>query len=247
MNRLIRLLGFLALAAFLISGCKKGTDLPGTLPVTGELKVLLDTAYVPLSAIDSAIATWGVSGQVQQQKLLLAGDTLWYPLQQLVSGRGRLTIQLYTNVRHKGLKLQFEKRWEVQLSDQSTIVIAGPLSLNDPEWLPRIIIEDKDWTGLTAIVALRTSDPYFSIRNIPARWPLVGLSRGYYKNLNGQLVAEKVWNNDGSSRQDIEDRSFFSDLNQQMSGKPWNWMTIDMDVFSLTDNQSFSFSFACPR
>ncbi|HEY0041453.1 MAG TPA: hypothetical protein VGB71_12350 [Flavisolibacter sp.] len=247
MKKYTSLLNIFLLAVLLISSCKKEHAPNGRSPINNTLEVRLHTSYLPASKIDSAILIWEAAGQTKRQKFLFSGDTLRLLLKQFNSGQGRMAIQLYTQVKLQGHKLQFEKRWEFSLSHHQPIVTPGPADLNDPDWTPRVIIQEKEWTGLTAIIGLRPTDPYFAIRNIPERWPLIGLGRSYYKKLGGQLVAEKIWNNDGTNRQVIEDRTYFLPLAGEVADTPWGWINIDLDIFSHTENTSFSLSFGSPR
>jgi hypothetical protein len=246
MNSLKHLIGFFS-AALLISSCKKENDFPENLPVNNDLEIRLDTSYVPFSKIDSALVIWEVAGQVQQHKLKLSGDTLRFPVHQLIVGKGRMTLQLYTQVKHRGEYLQFEKRWNAHVSKQNSIIAAGPAGFNDGDWLPRVILKEKDWSGTVLIAAIRPNDPYFSIRNISPRWPLLGLVRAYYKKLGGQPLAEKVWTVDATGRLEIEDRTFFLSLGEQLANQAWTWVDINLDIVSRVENVMPSLQFSSPR
>ena len=157
-----------------------------------------------------------------------------------------MTIQLYSQVQTQWKDLQFEKRWKLRLSHHQPIHLNGPVGLNDPEWMPRVIL--KESPPFVAIIALRPGDPYFSLRNLPARWPLIELERGYYEIPGGvRYAGKKLWKCDGTCGTDIEDRSIFAGLGVDVGTKHWTWIELGVGLFSNTEYTGLAYSYRGPR
>src|SRR6478735_1749778 len=103
------------ISGLLLGACKKNKEELKTPAGSGNLEIRLDTGYMPVNKIDSAIVEWKINGASKTIKLQLSGDTLRAPLQEFSEGNGQLTIQLYTKVKVSNNDLQWEKRWQFQL------------------------------------------------------------------------------------------------------------------------------------
>ena len=241
MKNLIIILSLVLLA----TGCKKEKDVE-----THDLRVLevrLDGDYITAEKIDSAIAIWESGGTTQQLRFAFFGDTLRLPIQAFKEGSGTMTVQLYSQVMRASQPLQFEKRWELNLSHQQAVLHWGPGGNEDEEWMPRVILRNSS-SPIIIIVGLRPADPYFSLRNLPAKWPLLELERGYYEVPGGvRYAAYKLWKCEGVCGAVVEDRAYFASLGVQAGDKPWSWISIGVGLFSRTDQTSAAYSYGCPR
>jgi hypothetical protein len=240
--------GLACLLILLIARCSKEGNTVVKPADPGEIKVKLNLSYIPSAKIDSAVLIWETFGQMQRLYAGNLGDTLQFDASALKGSTGVLTIQLYTQVKKDGMKLQFEKRWTTGLGSAASAPVAGPAGFYDPEWMPRVILEENGWTETMIIIALRPGDPYFAIRHIPPRWPQLGIARSYYQKAGGRLITEKIWRADGTGKTEIEDRSFFAGLQRQLEGKDWGWIELTADVFNPNDIiAGFSLSYNGPR
>lgn len=229
----------------LVMGCKKEGTGEGRDSQVLELR--LDADYISAEKIDSAIAIWEAGGTTQRWRFAFFGDTLRIPIEAFKEGSGTMTVQLYSQVTRAGQPLQFEKRWELNLSHQHALLHWGPGGYEDQEWMPRVILRNSS-SPIIIIVGLRPADPYFSLQNLPAKWPLIELERGYYEVPGGvRYAAYKLWKCDGVCGSAVEDRTYFASLGPQAGDKSWEWISIGVGLFSKTDQTSAAYSYGCPR
>lgn len=228
------LLATLLLTSFL-NGCKKD-DVVIIPPTVKEnvIAVKLDNSYMPASKVDSAIITWELNGQVQQEKMQLSNDSVYANIKKFTKGNGRLGIQLYTKTKLKQQDLQWERRMELNLKHEESLVWNAPADVNENGWFPRIIMIDAP-TGFTAIVGIRPADPYFMLKNIPAGFK-IELERGYWVIPGGAIsVAHGLWKCNTvctDSRGIIENREFFSNLLAATNGREWKMLDVGVGLFS---------------
>jgi hypothetical protein len=64
--------------------------------------------------------------------------------------------------------------------------------------MPRVILTEG-FTKFIAILGVRPDDPYFCLKNLPAKYPYIEFERGYYKipvirlALNPAVVVDGRW------------------------------------------------------
>jgi hypothetical protein len=241
-------LSAVALSGILISclltgACKKNKEGYETPAGPGNLAIKLDTSYTPVNKIDSAIAIWEINGSAKTLKLQLSGDTLQAPLQELSEGNGRLTIQLYTKVKVNNTDLQWEKRWQFQLQHTEPVIVQGPVNYEDKNWMPRVILTES-FTKFIAILAVRPEDPYFCLKNLPAKYPYIEFERGYYKIPGGvEYAGYGYYKCNGTCGTELENRTFFANMGDMVGIKPWTSLWMGVGLFSKTEYNSYGVSF----
>lgn len=229
--------------SLLLGACKKNKEEYKTPAGPGNLAIKLDTSYMPVNKIDSALAVWEINGSSKTLKLQLSGDTLRAPLQEFSEGNGRLTIQLYTKVKVNNTDLQWEKRWQFELQHTEPLILQGPASYEDNNWMPRVILTES-FTKFIAILAVRPDDPYFCLKNLPAKYPYIEFERGYYKIPGGvEYAGYGYYKCNGTCGTELEDRTFFAQMGNMVGIKPWTSLWMGVGLFSKTEINSYSVSF----
>lgn len=231
------------ISGLLLGACKKNKEELRAPAGPGNLDIRLEPGYMPATKIDSAIAVWEINGTSKTIKLQLNGDTLRAPLQQFGEGNGQLTIQLYTKVKVNNTDLQWEKRWQFQLHHNEPILLQGPANYEDKDWMPRVILTES-FTKFIAILAVRPEDPYFCLKNLPAKYPYIELERGYYKIPGGvEYAGYGYYKCNGTCGTDFEDRNFFANMGNMVGIKPWTSLWMGVGLFSRTEINSYGVSF----
>lgn len=230
-------------SGLLLGACKKSKE-EGTTPAASRnLEIRLDTGYMPVNKIDSAIVEWKINGASKTIQLQLSGDTLRAPLQEFSEGTGQLTIQLYTKVKVSNNDLQWEKRWQFQLQHNEPVLLKGPTNYEDANWLPRVILTES-FTKFIAILAVRPEDPYFCLKNLPAKYPYIEFERGYYKIPGGvEYAGYGYYKCNGTCGTELEDRSFFANMGNMVGIKPWTSLWMGVGLFSKTEINSYGVTF----
>ena len=237
------------LGMVLIIGCKKEATPPGRAPIPGDenprLAIKLDQDYLTAAKIDSAILLWEINGQVQQAKLQLSNDTLFTETKNLTKGAGQLTVQIFSKIVLRFRNLQWEKRTNVSLQDKESVNWKAPASYDDVEWNPRVIMIDAP-SRFTAIIALRPTDPYFLLKNIPAGFK-IELERNYTRIPGGaEIVAGGLWKCNTictDARGIIENREFFRPLATQIAGREWKMVETGVGLFGSNHTAGPGFYF----
>jgi hypothetical protein len=226
---------FFAALLFLASCKKEGTSLPGPGPVESahRVAVKLNAGYLPAGKIDSALLTWENNGSVLQQRMQLSNDTLFTEMEALPKGTGRLTIQVFSSVQLRHRNLQWERQMDVTLKEGASVNLTAPVSIDDQEWFPRVIMVDAH-TQFTAIVALRPADPFFLLKNIPPGFK-IELERNYVAIPGGAvIVGGGLWRCNAvctDARGIIENRQFFTPLPAQIGNREWKMVEIGIGLF----------------
>jgi hypothetical protein len=221
----------------LFFACKKETSsVPGAMPAKGNIAriaVKLNSTYLPVEKIDSAILLWENNGQLQQERMQLTNDTLFTTLTKLNKGEGRLTIQIFSKVELRNKKLQFEKRSAVTLRNEESLNLAAPTGYDDPVWFPRVVLID-DFNQFTAIIALRPADPYFLLKNVPHGFK-IELERIYAAIPGGAvIIGAGLWKcntNCADERGIVENREFFKPLQAQIGNRVWKMVEVGVGLF----------------
>jgi hypothetical protein len=245
-----RLLTAALMSIVLLIACKKEITQPAPPPVPQEenprLAIKLTTDYLPAAKIDSAILLWELNGQVQQAKMQLSNDTLFTETKNLTRGSGRLTVQIFSNVVLRYRKLQWEKRTDLTLKDKESVNWKAPANYDDADWNPRVILVDAA-SQFTAIIALRPTDPYFLLKNVPPGFK-IELERNYTRIPGGaEIVAGGLWKCNTVCTDDrgmIENREFFRPLATQIIGREWKMVETGVGLFgpNYTSGPGFYFN-----
>jgi hypothetical protein len=233
----IKFFSAVILALLSIVSCKKDTaprdstsEPDVALPL---IAIKLNTSYVTRSKVDSALILWEVDGQTRTARMQMSNDTLYALTKDFRKGAGRLTVQVFSSVKLRNEPLQFERRMEVTLKEKQSIHLAAPESYDDAEWNPRVILMDED-TKLTAIIALRPTDSYFLLKNIPAGFK-IELERLYTRIPGGaEIVAGATWKCNTvctDAKGVIENREFFRSLATQIAGREWKMVQTGVGLF----------------
>ena len=222
---------FVLLAA---TACKK--EKPPLSPPTekaARISVKLNSNYLAPANVDSAILIWENNGNVQQQKMQLSNDTLFTGLKNLHYGQGQLTVQVFSTIALRNRKLQWEKRTALTLMTNKSVNLDAPFHYDDPAWNPRVILVDEP-TKFTAIVALRPSDPYFMLKNVPIGFK-IELERNYVAIPGGaHIVGGGLWKCNTvctDERGVIENREFFLPLPAKIGGQQWKMVEVGIGLF----------------
>lgn len=229
----------------IIGGCNKAKENPFPGDKNPRVAVKLNSHYLPAGKVDSAIVTWNINGQIQQERMQVSGDTLFTEISKLSKGSGRLTIQLFSSVQLRQQNLQWEKGVDATLKDVS-MNITAPVDIDDPAWFPRVIMIDPP-TKFTAIVALRPADPYFLLKNVPTGYK-IELERKYAAVPGGAvIVGSGLWKCNAvctDARGIIENREFFSGLPSQIGQRQWKMVEIGIGLFGsgYTTGPNFYFN-----
>jgi hypothetical protein len=232
-----------------ITGCKKQPIQPAPAPVPNEehprIAIKLNNDYLPAAKIDSAILLWELNGQAQQDKMEISNDTLFTETKNLLKGAGQLTVQIFSKVVLRQQNLQWEKRTALTLKEKQSVNWKAPANYDDAGWNPRVIMIDQP-SKFTAIIALRPTDPYFLLKNVPAGFR-IELERHYTRIPGGaEIVAGGTWKCNTvctDARGIIENREFFRPLATQIAGREWKMVETGVGLFGPNNTSGPGFYF----
>lgn len=225
------------LALLLITGCSKPPiqPLPAPPAVNAGIVIKLNNHYLTAEKIDSAILFWEINGKTYQERMRLSNDTLKVQAKHLDEGAGMLTLQLFSNVRLRQRKLQWEKRWNVTLKADEAIAVAAPSGFEDNGWFPRVIMTDPPH-HFTAIIALRPDDSYFYMKDIPPGFK-IELERNYVATPGGAIIiGGALWKCNTvctNAKGVIENRDFFQPLAERMQGRTYQMVEVGIGLFGI--------------
>jgi hypothetical protein len=228
------LTGILLSIVWIIGCTKTGTSpVPPTAEKNASIVIKLNNNYLPAEKIDSAVLSWEINGKLHQESMHLSNDTLSIKTKSLDKGDGMLTLQLFTSVRLRERKLQWEKRWNVNLKAGENIHVPAPVSFEDNGWFPRIIMLDPP-NRFTAIVALRPDDAYFFMKDIPTGFK-IELERNYVATPGGAvIIGGGLWQCNTvctDAKGVIENREFFRPLAERMNGRTYKMVEVGIGLF----------------
>ena len=145
----------------------------------------------------------------------------------------KITVQLFTNTSFNDQPLQFEREVSLTPASSDVIEVNAPASFTDLAWKPRVILDyQSPTTRYSAIVGLRTSDPYFEILNLPAGWSnRITVFRGYFKNDFQHLVTGSTWNCGNICSGNMVDRETFTHLPAQVDHLDWNKGAVEVAFY----------------
>jgi len=216
-------------ASLFFFSCKKD-DLQKT-KVSYNLSLRFNDNYMPLSRVDSAIATFELNGTKKDIKLVVKENLLAAPLTDFPEGTGKLTIIVYSTIRFSGVSRSewaFEK--EVDIRNAKDYEYNGPQEFNDPSWKPRVVLTSP--LGHKAVVALRPDDAYFRIINVGDEVERLTVHRAYWDLSNKmQAVAEGDWTcetNCRNSNRDVLNNDYFTFFPQLLGNKFWDAIRIEV-------------------
>jgi len=194
-----------------------------------NLTIDLDTNYMSGKKIDSAFATWTISGHAKTIKLAVEGNKLISSLAELSPGPGEMKITIYSNVKF----VYFQSLWlqtkTLSFEFDEAITLKGPSGFNDQEWLPRVILHN-DAMKIDAVAGMRPTDPYFFVKQADKNYREIFFSREYWRTKQGvQLIAGGAWNcksNCLNADGDILNEEFFKFLPNRIGTTAWNHIEI---------------------
>jgi len=196
-----------------------------------NLSLLFNDDYMPLSRVDSAIATWEVNGTKKDIRLTVKEGMLAAPLTDFAEGLGKLSIIVYSTVRFSGVSRSewaFEK--EVDIRHVKEYEYKGPDSFADPSWKPRVVLTSP--LGHKAVVALRPDDAYFRIINVGDDVEKLTVHRAYWDLSDKmQAVAEGDWTCETgcrNSNRDVLNKDYFTFFPALLGNKFWDAIRIEV-------------------
>ena len=227
--KIIQVYFALVVLLFTFAACTKEPPVPGPVKTVKNLTIDLDTNYMSGKKIDSAFATWTISGHAKTIKLAVDGNKLTSSLGELSPGTGEMKITIYSNVKF----VYFQSLWlqtkTLTFEFDEAITLKGPSGFNDQNWLPRVILHN-DAMKIDAVVGVRPSDPYFFVKQADKNYREIWFSREYWRTKEGvQLVAGGAWNcksNCLNADGDILNEEFFKFLPNRIGTNAWNHIEI---------------------
>jgi hypothetical protein len=224
------LLPFSFICILFITSCKKESIETRPVAEKAQLTIGLAKNYMPEAKIDSAFATWTVTGHQQKVRLDIRHDSLIADLKLFNPGTGTLVIQIFSKMKFDQFNCQWVCEKELTITGNKTLAYEGPAGFEDNAWSPRAML--KDGIGHYALVALRPDDPYFYVQNVTANVRKLVVAR-YYWNISGgvSVIGGKEWEcqtgcTDANSN--VENKQFFKSLPQQIGSRIWNHIEIDI-------------------
>lgn len=217
--------------------CKKEDGDKGPIPTKGQLKIALNNTYLPASKIDSAFLIWSTLNGQDSASFNLQGNSLVLETEALPQEQKNYQVALMTSAKLGYNKLKWDKTFTATFQPASSLTIQGPQTIQDSNWLPRVILDDH--TGLIAFSGVRPTDAYFSFFRVDPLWQSIDFDRSYWNNRGGvHRVAGSVWHgikvfdNNGM----YVNNSFFSFLPNQIGTQTWNHLEIFI-LFSTVGNE----------
>jgi hypothetical protein len=238
MNKFLSFLIIFFAVISLVTSCKKEefTPLPGTGHDKKYLTVTLDTGYLQTSMIDSAFIIWNQAGSEDSLKLNIYNNELKVSVEKLPTGPFNYRIVLVTSKRLLFNNLLWEKKVSADIKHDENYHLHGPVKLDDPAWLPRVILNDN--SGLVAFSGIYPGDPHFSFYKIENKWSSIIVDRSYWYTKGGvDRTGGAIWrgNNVLDKRGNYSNDTFFNGLADQTNNQLWNHLEIFM-LFSTPGN-----------
>lgn len=227
----------IAYSLLILSSCAKKPVCPEPRPELKALAVALDKNYLGAGLVDSAFALWETGTQQQRILLSKSNDSLVAGLKQFATGQGRLSLQLFTQIKFgTSNSSQWVYSKEATINPNRELIVAGPGSFQDAHWKPRV--EIKDAVGHFAVVALRPDDPYFFVKDVADNLRKLVVGREYWRQGGGVFkVGGGEWQCSSNCRNSyghVENSQFFSFLPDQIGNSSWNH--IEITVLYQTDD-----------
>lgn len=228
----------------LFEGCKKNNEAPVTGPAKGQLKITLNDSYLPAAQIDSAFLVWSTPNGQDSAAFSLQGNSLVLLPDVLPQEQMTYQIALMTSAKLGYSKLKWDKIFTATFSPASSLNLQGPQTLQDSNWLPRVILDDH--TGLIAFSGVRPTDAHFSFFHIDPTWVAIDFDRSYWSTRGGvHRVAGGVWQ--GTNVLDNKglytNNSFFAFLPNQIGTQRWNHLELFILFASTEEAQMRGLSF----
>ena len=214
-----------------LTACKKDEFYSGV----HEKKVVikLNNQYVSSHRIDSAIMISSWPGLTKRASMEVKDNNVEVRLSEFSQTAHKIIVQLFTKTTFNNQPLQFEREVSLTPASSEVIEVNAPTSLTDLTWKPRVILDYQSaTTRYTAIVALRTSDPYFEILHLPAGWDKrTTVFRGFFKNDFTNMVFGSTWNCGELCAGNIVNRDVFINLPTQVNHLDWNKAAIEVAFY----------------
>lgn len=217
-------------ASLFFLSCKKDSELQK--PVAAyDLSLQFNDSYMPLSRVDSAIASWEVNGTSKEIKLSVKEGRLSAPLKEFPEGTGKLTLTVFSTIRFSGIsrsEWEFEKEVEIRHAKEYEFI--GPADFFDAAWKPRAILTSP--LGHKAVVALRPDDAYFRIVNVGDEVEKLTVHRSYWDLINKmEMVAEGNWACETgcrNSQRNVVNKDYFTFFPSLLGNKAWDAIRIEV-------------------
>ena len=222
-------LGIATLVLFV--ACKKDELYSGTREK--KIVVKLNSKYVPFENIDSAIIISSWPGLTTRTKMEVKDNNVAIRLSGFSQTAHKLIVQLFTKTTFNTKQLQFEREVSLTPASSEVIEVNAPTAFTDLTWKPRVILDyQSTTTRYTAIVALRTADPYFEILHLPAGWDKrITVFRGYFKDDFQHMVYGSTWNCGNICSGNMVDRETFMHLPAQVDHLDWNKGAVEVAFY----------------
>ncbi|TWI85655.1 hypothetical protein IQ13_0818 [Lacibacter cauensis] len=203
------------------AACRKTPPVPK--PSTADLIVELDNNYLPNEKADSAYVWWTADGKRVQKNLTKIAGKFSISLDSLTAAVDIVEVRLYTSKLINSHRSMYVKRISKPVNNKYGIVLRGPSSVTDPNWVPRVFMLDGG-VGAIAVMGIRPEDTFLGLYNIADKWIDLTVEKIYYKGLS--TVAGKLWTCNGNHciipNGMYENELYFASVQQQLAGKEYN-------------------------
>lgn len=213
----------LSLVTFLLlfAACRKTPPVPK--PSAADLVVELDNNYVPNEKADSAYVWWIAEGKRVQKNLTKIAGKFSISLDSLTAAADIIEVRLYTSKLINSHRSMYVKRISKPVNNKYGIVLRGPSSVTDPNWVPRVFMLDGG-VGVIAVMGIRPEDTFLGLYNVADKWIDLTVEKIYYRGLS--TVAGKLWTCNGAHciipNGMYENEIYFASVQQQLAGKEYN-------------------------
>lgn len=237
------------LSLVILSACKKDKPVTTPPPSSGKLvTVILNPEYLSLAKIDSAFISWPNGTKTDSVKLAASGNDLAVSFDKLPAAETKFQLHLFTSQKLDSYKLLWQKEFTVALSQRNALNVVAPLSINDVNWLPRIILQDQ--SGLLSFSGIRPADAYFRFHKIDKGWQQIIMDRSYWNTIGPDTkVSGAEWHgiNVLDATGSYENNIFYNMLPAQIGERQWNHLEIVMLFTNAANAQmrvlNFNYSF----
>lgn len=228
---------FAALSMLVLAACKKDNADTNKPPADSKyLTLILNPDYMPASMVDSALITWQNGDSYDTVILSPRNNDLGISFNKLPVGEKKYELHIYSSQKLAYHKTYFYKEFVTDISKKNALNIAAPISLQDPNWLPRVIVRDQ--AGLMAFSGIRPTDPYFRIHKVDKSWKSIVADRSYWNTVGtdtkvggGEWKGTNVLDASGS----YENRTFYTFLPAQIGNRAWDHIEV---VMLFTNNSN---------
>jgi hypothetical protein len=215
----------------LLAACKKDEFYSGV--HEKKIVVKLNNQYVPARNIDSAVIISSWPGLTKRARMEVKDNNVEIRLSEFSQTAHKIIVQLFTKTELNNQPLQFETEVSLTPASSELVEVNAPTAFTDLTWKPRVILDyQSPTTRYSAIVGLRTSDPYFEILHLPTDWnKRITVFRGFFKNDFQHLVTGSTWNCGDICSGNMTDRETFTHLPSQVDHLDWNKAGVEVAFY----------------